>query len=191
MNNYFGSIKDTNDQLKEYFDYYRASPDPVVIVLFGDHNPWMGDGNSIYSLLGIDLDQSTQAGFLNYYATRYLIWANDAAKAVLGNDFRGEGPALSPNFLMNEVFRLCGWDGPAYLQATGAVAERVSVFNNPSGLYLEDGVLTGALSPEGERLAKEYRDLQYYYRKHFQGDKTGKIRGPFRPKRLYILENIV
>ena len=68
----------------------------MVIVLFGDHNPWMGDANSVYSKLGIDLDLSTKEGFLNYYATRYLIWANDAAKEVLGCDFQGEGPRREP-----------------------------------------------------------------------------------------------
>lgn len=167
MNNYFGSLKDTGDHLKTFFDYYRVSDQPVVIVLFGDHNPWMGDGNSIYHLLGIDLDLSTKEGFLNYYATRYLIWANDAAREALGNDFRGEGPDLSPNFLMNEVFKLCGWEGPAYLQATNAVAEQVPVINTPTGLYLEDGVLTDALTPEGAALIQDYESLQYFWRKHF------------------------
>ena len=50
---------------------------------------------------------------------------------------------------MNEVFKLCGWEGPAYLQATNAVAEQVPVINTPTGLYLEDGVLTDALTPRG------------------------------------------
>lgn len=167
LDNYFGSIKNTNDNLKLFFDYFRASPDPVVIVLFGDHNPWMGDGNSLYHLLGIDLDLSTKEGFLNYYATRYLIWANDAAKEALGNDFRGEGPDLGPYFLMNEVFRLCGWEGPAYLQATNAILTELPVFNTPTGLYLEDGVLTDTLTAAHQALAQDYFSLQYYYRKHF------------------------
>lgn len=167
LENYFGSIQDTNDHLKDFFDSLRASDRPAVVVLFGDHNPWMGDGNSIYHLLGIDLDLSTKEGFMNYYATRYLIWANDAAKAVLGNDFQGEGPDLGPYFLMNEVFRLCGWTGPAYLQATNQIAARLPVINTPTGLYLEDGTLTDTPSPEGAALAADYQSLQYYWRKHF------------------------
>lgn len=168
MNNYFGSLHDTGTYLKEFFDYYRACADPVVIVLFGDHNPWMGDGNSIYNLLGINLDLSTQEGFLNYYSTRYLIWANDAAKEALGNDFQGQGPDIGPYFLMNEVFKLCGWEGPAYLQATNQVAEQVSVINTPTGLYLEDGVVTNTLTPEAASLVDDYQTLQYYWRKHFK-----------------------
>lgn len=167
LENYFGSIKDTNDHLKVFFDTLRASDRPAVVVLFGDHNPWLGDGNSIYHLLGIDLDLSTQEGFLNYYATRYLIWANDAAKAVLDNDFQGEGPDIGPYFLMNEVFELCGWTGPAYLQAIDPIAERLGVVSTPTGLYFENGTLTDTLTPEGAALAEDYQSLQYDWRRHF------------------------
>lgn len=169
MNNYFGSLKNTGDNLETFFNYFRESKDPVVIVLFGDHNPWMGDANSVYNKLGIDLDLSTKEGFMNYYATRYLIWANDAAKEVLGCDFQGEGPDLSPNFLMTELFDLCGWEGPAFMQATRPVIEALPVINTPTGLYFEDGNLTKDLTDEDQALADRYDSLQYYWRKHFAG----------------------
>ena len=101
--NYFASVYNTNENLKMLTDALREDETPVILVLFGDHNPWMGDGNALYNLLGIDLNQSTETGFLNYYATRYIIWANDAAKTVLGRDISGQGPDLSPGFLMNQV----------------------------------------------------------------------------------------
>ncbi len=166
LDNYFGSIANTNQHLKALTDHLRADEEPVVLVLFGDHNPWMGDGNSVYAAMGIDLNLDTQQGFLNYYSTPYLIWANDAAKAALGNDFRGEGPDIGPYFLMNKVFELCGWQGPAYLQATKQVAQAVPVVHT-TGRFLEDGVLTGTLSPEGEALARNYKALEYYRRNHF------------------------
>ena len=171
LNNYFGSIYDTNQHLTEFFDYYRQAEEPVVIVLFGDHKPWLGDGNSVYETLGINLDFSTEKGFYHYYATRYLIWANDAAKDVLGNNFTGEGPDLGPYFLMNQVFRLCGWEGPAFVQATQQVMDRVPVHNTPTGLYVEQGVLTGSLTPEGQALVDDYNTMQYYWRKHFAYEK--------------------
>ena len=42
--------------------------------------------------------------------------------------------------------------------------------NTPTGLYLENGSLTGELSPEGEALVEDYDILQYYYRSHFVYD---------------------
>lgn len=166
LSNYFASIASTNENLAMLTDYLRQDDAPVVLVLFGDHNPWMGDGNSLYDLLGINLNQDETEGFLNYYATRYIIWANDAAKEVLGNDFQGEGPDLAPSFLMNQIFRLCGWTGPAYMQATEAVAQAVPVVHS-SGRYLVDGEIAAQLPEDKATLVNDYRKLQYYWRHHF------------------------
>lgn len=169
LNNYFGSIRNTNENLDLLCQFLRDREDPVVLVVFGDHNPWLGDGGYLYERLGIDLDVSHTQGFLNYYGTRYLIWANPAAKAVLGNDFQGEGPDIGPYFLMNEVFKLCSWEGPAYLQALNGIYPQVSAFNTPTGLCLEDGEAVRSLTPRGAELAQDYTDLQYYYSKHYFG----------------------
>ena len=166
LDNYFGSIANTNQHLKELTDYFRADDEPVILILFGDHNPWMGDGNSVYDAMGITFDLDTQEGFFDYYATRYVIWANDAAKQALGCDFQGEGPDIGPYFLMNELFELCGWEGPAFMQATREVAHQIPVVHT-TGRYLENGVLTTTLSEQGAALVEEYLDLQYYWRNHF------------------------
>ena len=104
LETYLGSIWNTNQNLAAFFDYFREEEEPVVIVLFGDHNPWMGDDGEIYDALGINMDLSTQEGFLNYYSTRYLIWANDAAKEVLDNDFSGEGPDIGPDVYKRQEY---------------------------------------------------------------------------------------
>lgn len=161
LNNYLGSIADTNRHLTALVDALRAQSEPVVLVLFGDHNPWLGEGSSVYHALGIDLDLSTAQGFSNYYATRYLIWANDAAKAILGNDFCGEGPTISPCFLMDEVFSLCGWDGNAYMQAMRDVKAALPVITT-NGRYMERGELTDTLSDEGAAAAECASALEYY-----------------------------
>lgn len=166
LNNYFGSIHNTNENLKVFVETLRESKRPVVLVLFGDHNPWMGDGNSIYHRLGINLDLSTEEGFRNYYSTRYLIWANQAAKDALGQDFTGSGPDIGPYFLMNEVFSACGWKGPAYLQAVAPIARQVPMVHT-TDRYLEHGAITDTLTPEGEALVQDYKNLEYYFRKHF------------------------
>lgn len=168
LNNYFGSVKNTGELLSAMVDELRESTRPVVLVLFGDHNPGLGEGTLLYDALGVDLDFSTPKGFYNYYSTRYLIWANDAAKAALGNDFQGVGPDISPNYLMNEVFSLCSWSGPAYMQATQVMMERLSVINTDSGLWVEDGVLKQELSEAGTELYRDFKYLQYYWQKRFQ-----------------------
>lgn len=167
MENYFGSVNDTNRYLKEFTDALRDDPEPVVLVLFGDHNPWMGDGNSVYKAMGLNLDLSTEEGFYNYYSTRYIIWANNAAKEVLGKDFTGEGPAISPTFLMSEVFEQCGWEGNSYMKAMNDVKEQITVINTPTGFFAENGKLTADLTEDGEKLYDKFLQMEYYWRKEF------------------------
>ena len=167
MNNYLGSVKSTSEELAAFVDSYRELDRPVVIVVFGDHNPWMGDGNSAYQEMGIDLGQDHKEGFLNYYSTRYLIWANDAAKKILGNDFAGEGPDISPCFLMNQVFQLCGWDGPAYMQYTDELMADLPVIQpNGTCVTAEGSYLP---EPEGETAERilEFQQVEYYMRHAF------------------------
>lgn len=167
LDNYFGSVADTIGYLADFANYLRAQDDPVVLVVFGDHNPWMGDANSVYHAIGLDLDLSTEQGFMNYYTTRYLIWANPAAKAVLGGDLTGTGPTLSPCFLMAEVFSRCGIAGPAIAQVSAEAMARVPVVHS-TGVYWEDGTLTDTLSPEGQAVIDDYTRAYYYWKKNFQ-----------------------
>ena len=162
LNNYFGSIYNTNENLKVFTDELRYADRPVVLVLFGDHNPWMGDANRLYDLLGIDLDRSTQEGFLNYYESPYLIWQNEAAKEVLGTDWSGTAaPTIGPYFLMNELFNLADWEGPAFLQAGSDLMERVPVIHG-SDVFMENGKIVSDLSPENQALADDRTMLEYY-----------------------------
>lgn len=166
LNNYLDSVHETGEQLWSFVEALRADPDPVVLVVFGDHNPWLGYSNSAYHDLGVNLDTSTEEGFYNYYGTRYLIWANDAAKETLGNDFQGEGPDVSPCFLMNVLFEQCGWGGgSAYLQLTSEVMEQVPVINT-DGFYVEDGQVTTTLSDAAEELVSRLEIAQFYRKQH-------------------------
>ena len=166
LNNYLTGIADTTRRIADLADYFRDCEEPVVLVFFGDHMPWMGNGNSGYADMGLDLDLGSQEGFLNYYSTRYYIWANDAAREVTGNDFTGDGGAISPCFLMSKVFDLCGWEGPAYMQACRPIAQRVNVIH-ALGHYMEGGTVTQQLSPEGAALAEDFLSLEYYEKNHF------------------------
>lgn len=166
MNNYLGSVRDTGDRLMELLNALREDEIPVVVVLFGDHNPWLGDNASVYEELGINLDIHTQDGFYNYYSTRYVMWANDAAKETLQNEFVGEGPRISPNYLMNELFNQLGWTGPAYMQLTEEVRQTLPVLNS-NGFYVENGTVTEELSETGRQTLNRLEIAQYDVRKNF------------------------
>ena len=153
-----------NETVREYVRLTQeldARDTPVVLVLFGDHKPWMGNGGSVYEEMGIDFDTSTLAGFRNYYATPYLIWANAAAKEILGDDFTGDGGDFSPCFLMPKVFDLCGWTGPAFMQLARQVRE-VTPLVHERGLYLYDGQITDALPQEQQDFVTRFLWAEYW-----------------------------
>lgn len=170
VDNYLGSVMDTAEQLRLLMDRFRAEERPVVLAVFGDHQPWLGDGNSAYHELGVNLDTATEEGFYHYYSTRYLLWANDAAKQALGNAFTGEGPDVSSCFLMNLLYDLLGWQGGRWAQATAEIWRELPVLTTVGRYVQADGQLTGTLDESGQAALERYRKMEYFYGTNFQYD---------------------
>ncbi|MCL2851518.1 MAG: sulfatase-like hydrolase/transferase [Defluviitaleaceae bacterium] len=162
LNNYLTGIYDTTWRLESFINQLRYDPDPVVVLVAGDHTPWMGNDGFVYAELGINVDETTPEGFLNLYSTPYFIWANYAARAVIGNDTSGYGGSFSPSFLMGKLFGVIGWDGEAYMQALAELKTQVSVISAPTGMFREHGVLTPALSPEAQASYNRLRMMEFY-----------------------------
>ena len=156
INNYLWGVQDTGRRMQTMVDRFRDIDEPVVLVFFGDHKPWLGDQSVTYDALGIDIRGGTEESFRNYYATEYLIWANDAAKAVLGTELVGEGPEISPCFLMNLVFEQCGWEGPGYTKFTDEVRSQLPV------LHTTRWNETEGMTDEQLALRDRMTQIQYY-----------------------------
>ena len=169
MDNYMAAIMNSDMELEKLIDQLRAEEEPVVFILFSDHLPWMGDSNVFYDEMGMDISGDTAESFLRHYTTEYLIWANDAAKEVLDCDFVGEGPTISPCYLMNVAFELMGWEGPAFLQAMEELRQVFPVVTTHD-CYVVDGVFTDAVPAERQDLFDEFLYLQYYWTHEFTFD---------------------
>ena len=161
INNYLWGVQDTGRRMQEMADRFRTIDEPVILVFFGDHKPWLGEQSVPYDALGIDIRGGTDDSFYNYYATEYLFWANDAAKAVLGSELTGIGPDISPCYLMNLLFEQCGWSGPGYMKLTNEVMAQTPLLHT-SGRYLSGGVLTDTLTGDQKALADRMTFVQYY-----------------------------
>ncbi len=161
LNNYLGGISVTIRAMTGLAQRLEEWDEPVVLVLFGDHKPWAGNGNSVYTELGADFDLSSRKGFYEYYSTPYLIWANSAAKEVLGRDFTGDGGDFSPCFLMAEVFDQCGWEGPGFMKLSRQM-RAITPMLHTRELFWRDGGPTAALDEEDMAFYQQYRQMQYY-----------------------------
>lgn len=169
LNNYLGTIKDTGWRLWQFVEKIKKMDEPCVLLVFGDHKPWLGDGNSVYKELGVNIDVSTLEGFLNYYSTEYVIAANDAAKEILDNDFTGKMPATSPCFLMNIMFDELGFEKPSYMKFTDTIMDKMPALNSvgvidSKGRFYQVEELPEDLLEEYD----EFKKVSYYESTNFK-----------------------
>ena len=158
FNNYLGILHDCDVHLTALLDQLRESERPVAVVLYGDHKPWLGNEREVYEALGISLEMSTEEGFYNYSNTEYLLWINPAAEAVLGKEIRGEGPTISPCYLMNVVFEQLGWEGTAFSKKMDEYRQVMPVITT-TGRFLIDGQLVTRVPAQHMEMATEFRKL--------------------------------
>jgi len=67
---------------------------------------------------------------------------------------------------MNLVFELCGWDGPAFMQAMEDYREVFPVATT-HGCYVVDGQFTDAVPDDRQEMFQEFQWVQYYWRNEF------------------------
>ena len=173
MNNYLWVVRDSMSYLTDFVDYVNALDDPVVLFVYGDHMPWMGNDACFYKEMGISLDTTTEEGFRNYFSTWYLFLANDAAKEMLGCDFTGQGPDLSPCFLLDHLFQMMGWEGSDYMQAQREVANAVPVLHLSGWNEEAGGELRSEASAKVRLLQVQFQTLSTWDRHRY--DKEGCI----------------
>ncbi len=161
LNNYLSGVSETIGAVTELTAGLEELDEPVALVLFGDHKPWAGNGNSAYTEIGANFDLGSIEGFYQYYSTPYVIWANSAAKETLGNDFNGDGGDFSPCFLMAELFDQCTWEGPGFMGLSRELRSLTPLVHE-RGLFWRDGGLVDALPPEEEAFYREFLGAQYF-----------------------------
>lgn len=113
---YIEGARDADAMLGRLVDYFSQTNEPVVLVFFGDHLPYLGDNQLGYSELGLEiaLAEEERENPLASYETPYVIWANDAAAdtldwadAVSALDLPENG-TISSSFLGATVLELTG-----------------------------------------------------------------------------------
>ena len=165
LNEYFYGIKKTDKALKKLIDYFEGEEEPVIVILFGDHNPYLGENNLGYEQIGINLDLSTIEGFENYYEIPYIIYANETAKEVFDKEFIGEGETISPIFLMNQFFDYVGLKGNNYMQYMSDLKSHVDVISDT--FYKENDEFINKNDSIYQDMIDEYKNVNYYYSKNF------------------------
>lgn len=112
---YAEGIRDANAMLKELTEFYSAQSEPVLLVFFGDHLPYLCDNRAGYRELGLAAaDVSGTEDPFAAYTAPYLIWCNEAGAELLDFDRAIESLELPESGRMSACYL-----GAAVLELTG------------------------------------------------------------------------
>ena len=115
VNVYAEGIRDANALLRELTDYYSSREEPVLLVFFGDHLPYLGDNRQGYVELGLPAgDASGAEDPFAAYTAPFLIWCNEAGAELLDFDSAIEALDLPGDGRISACYL-----GAAVLELTG------------------------------------------------------------------------
>jgi len=170
---YTEGVRDADAMLGRLHDYFAAREEPVVLVFFGDHLPYLGENGAGYRELGLDVSQTEDNGIRPFFAceTPYVIWANDTAAEALNWEKTVEtldlprGESLSAAFLGAAVLELTGRgeEAPWFQFLNGL--RRLSPVVQRELLQTPDGAVSQVSEAEGTELGRQiskWRCWSYY-----------------------------
>jgi len=83
LSHFFYGLSDADIQLRRLVDHLNASPEPVVLVYFGDHEPALGA--RVFDTIFPDIhDPGSFEDLTRLFSVPFLIWFNDAARDLYG-----------------------------------------------------------------------------------------------------------
>lgn len=154
-NQYLSLIRESDDALKEFVNYFMNVDEPVEIIFFGDHQPSLN--RKFYQLMnGKGLSGLTMDELEALYTVPFFIWTNyDTPEETI--------EITSLNFLSSLALERAGIDLPSYNQFMLDLMEVVPAINARGYFSLEKGKyihIEDALGQELEWITK-YESLQY------------------------------
>lgn len=116
---YIEGLRDADAMLGRLTTYFSKRSEPVVLVFWGDHLPYLGDNQLCYRELGLDpgKEEEQRTDALSSYKTPYVIWSNDAAARQLNWDKRasslklGKDNTISASYLGATTLEMTGRSG--------------------------------------------------------------------------------
>lgn len=122
VNEYLALIEESDRALEDFLGELEELDRPVVVVFFGDHQPFFpSDFNDTWFQSEDDATHSERL-----YHTGYVIWAN---YDLAGNEQQSQQEDISTNFLGAEVMNLIGAPLSDYQKAQLALRESMPAIN--------------------------------------------------------------
>ncbi|MCC8067530.1 MAG: LTA synthase family protein [Clostridiales bacterium] len=151
---YANLVKATDDAFQNLVEYFEECEEPVVIVMFGDHQPNLGDDVLEY-LLGGTEEELTDEELMEKYKVPFIVWANyDIEEETI--------EATSLNYLYSIIADRLGLSMTGYQEYLLDLSEQIPVINSV-GYWGADGEFYSIDDEESPyyELINEYNILEY------------------------------
>lgn len=153
---YLTLMKKADEALKELFAYFEKVDSPVIICVFGDHQPFISE-EFYEKLFGHSIENLSSEERVKRFKTPYLIWSNyDTGKTV-------ERRNTSANFLGTLLLNIAGQLKNPFFRYIYSMQQEITEMN-VEYYRTKDGVLHG-LNDQDEKSRmwlKQYQAMQYY-----------------------------
>lgn len=149
---YLTLIQKADQALESLFTYFEKIDEPVIICIFGDHQPYL-DEEFYEKLSGHSLKELSSEEEEKRYMTPYLIWSN------YDTGIQKERKNTSANFLGTLLLNASGILENPFYEYIYSMQQEITEMNRDY-YRTKDGVLHK--SDEDDEWLKEYQDMQYY-----------------------------
>ncbi len=166
INNYVGGLKQNDEALGYLVEQLKKLEEPVVLVYFGDHLPFLGSDFAGYKAMKYSVGTSGGVDeYLNTYETPYFIWSNDSARYLFEQQGKvlplGEAPSISSNYLSTVFLDYMGINDSPYFNCLEYIKTQLPVIT--SRFYkTANGNFTETLKEDERALLNKYSNLQYF-----------------------------
>ena len=150
---YLSLIRKTDEDFKNLISYFSRQEDPVIILMFGDHQPFIEDG-FYEEVMGMKLNDLPDEIQQKRYITRFILWANyDIPEGYIDE--------ISVNYLSSLLMEFTGLETTPYQKWLADLYEEVPVI---TALGCRDSA--GAFFQADEKNSHEeavsaYRNIAY------------------------------
>ncbi len=127
---YLSLVKYSDDAFRDLIEYFSKVEEPVVICMFGDHQPSI-EPEFIEELLGKSINSLTAEETQKRYMTPFFIWANYDIEEQ-------EIERMSANYLSSFVLKTAGVELSEYNKYLLKLYETLPVIDN-AGYFDKDG----------------------------------------------------
>ncbi|MCM1065407.1 MAG: LTA synthase family protein [Eubacterium sp.] len=148
---YLNLIKISDDAFKELVAYFEQVEDPVIICMFGDHQPLLGDDFYEAAFAGQSISEEEKN--LKKYIVPYVIWANYDV------DWKEYGD-MSANYLPAVLTECAGLQMPPFYQYLTELREEYPVLTR-KGCLDKEGKQVNITDIQEHEWIRKYRMLQY------------------------------